>query len=87
VRLLGVALIHDQPQPAIHAQRHSCPGDGLWKAKEILGSPSGQAGRARSLSLDVLDANFVGPARQELIELRLGGPNNFVLQYLYQPVD
>jgi hypothetical protein len=41
----------------------------------------------RSLSLDVLDAKFVGPARQEFIELRLSGPDNFVLQHLYQPVN
>src|SRR5215467_11662075 len=39
------------------------------------------------LSLDVLDAELVGPARQEFIELRLGGPDNLVLQHLYQPVD
>jgi hypothetical protein len=41
----------------------------------------------RSLvSLGVLDAKLVGPARQEFIELRLGGSDNLVLQHLYQPV-
>ena len=39
------------------------------------------------LSLDVLDAKLVGPARQEFIELRLSGPDTLVLQHLYQPVD
>jgi hypothetical protein len=28
---------------------------------------------------DVLDAKFVGPAREEFIELRLGGPDDLVL--------
>ena len=32
-----------------------------------------------SPSLDVLDAKLVGPARQEFIELHLGGPDNLVL--------
>jgi len=36
---------------------------------------------------DGLDAKLIGPARQEFVELRLGGPDNLVLQYLYQPVD
>jgi hypothetical protein len=36
---------------------------------------------------DVLDAKLLGPPRQEFIELRLGGPDNLVLQHLYQPVD
>jgi hypothetical protein len=36
---------------------------------------------------DVLDAKLIGPARQEFIELRLGRPDNLVLQHLYQPVD
>jgi len=35
---------------------------------------------------DVLDAKFVGPAREEFIELRLGGPDDLDLQHLYQPV-
>ena len=39
------------------------------------------------LSLDVLDAKLVGPARQEFIELRLGGPDDLVLQHLYQSPD
>ena len=38
-------------------------------------------------ALDVLDAKLLGPPRQEFIELRLGGPDNLVLQHLYQPVD
>ena len=38
-------------------------------------------------SLDILDAKLLGPARQEFVELRLGGPDNLVLQHLYQPVD
>jgi hypothetical protein len=38
-------------------------------------------------TLDVLDAKFLGPPRQEFVELRLGGPDNLVLQYLYQPFD
>ena len=37
--------------------------------------------------LYVLDAKLLGPPRQEFIELRLGGPDNLVLEYLYQPVD
>jgi hypothetical protein len=36
---------------------------------------------------DVLDAKLVGPARQEFVELGLGGPDNLVLQHLYQSVD
>ena len=36
---------------------------------------------------DVLDAKLFGPARQEFVELRLGGPDNLVLQHFYQPVD
>ena len=38
-------------------------------------------------ALDVLDAKLLGPPRQEFVELHLGGPDNFVLQHLYQPVD
>jgi hypothetical protein len=36
---------------------------------------------------DVLDAKLVSAPRREFIELRLGGPDNLVLQHLYQPVD
>ena len=36
---------------------------------------------------DVLDAKSLSSARQEFVELRLGGPDNLVLQHLYQPVD
>jgi hypothetical protein len=39
------------------------------------------------VALDVLDAKLVGSARQEFVELRLGGPDNLVLQHLYQPLD
>ena len=38
-------------------------------------------------ALDVLDEKSLGPPRQEFVELRLGGPDNLVLQHLYQPVD
>src|SRR5262249_47649981 len=38
------------------------------------------------VSLDVLAATLVVAARQEFIELRLGGSDNLVLQQLYQPV-
>jgi hypothetical protein len=30
--------------------------------------------------LDVLDPKWVGPPREELVELRLGGPDKLVLQ-------
>jgi hypothetical protein len=36
---------------------------------------------------DVLDAKSLSSARQEFVELGLGGPDNLVLQHLYQPVD
>src|SRR5262249_44794057 len=37
--------------------------------------------------LDVLDTKLVRPPRQEFVELRLGGPDNLVLQHLFQPID
>jgi hypothetical protein len=36
---------------------------------------------------DLLDAKSLGPAHQELFELRLGAADNLVLQHLYQPVN
>ena len=36
---------------------------------------------------DVLDAKLLGPPRQEFVELRLGRPDNLILQHLYQPLD
>jgi len=32
---------------------------------------------------DVLDAKYLGPPRQEFVELRLSGPANLVLLHLY----
>jgi hypothetical protein len=42
-----------------------------------------QTNRDRS---DVLNTKLLGAPRQEFIELRLGGPDDLVLQHLYQPV-
>ena len=38
-------------------------------------------------ALNALDAKLLGPPRQEFVELRLGGPDNLVLQHLDQPID
>jgi len=48
---------------------------------------SGMRGLTGGDGSDVLDAKLLGPPRQEFVELRLGGPDNLVLQHLYQPVD
>jgi hypothetical protein len=53
---------------------------GRWRghdAVEQISCPSG---------LDLLDAKLLGPPRQEFVELRLGGPDNLVLQCLNQSV-
>jgi hypothetical protein len=47
----------------------------------------GRALRCRRAALHVLDAKLPGPPRQELVELRLRGPDNLVLEHLYQPFD
>jgi len=48
---------------------------------------AGAAGAALSSGSDILNAKLLRPPRQEFVELRLGGPDNLVLQHLYQPVD
>jgi hypothetical protein len=62
---------------------------------DVVGGPSrakkrhyarGLTGNSRlksSMLLDVLYAKLLGAPRQELIEFRLSGPDNLVLQYLY----
>jgi hypothetical protein len=60
-------------------------GEAAGRRATMLPSDSetgAQANRPLSSS-DVFDAELLGPPRQELIEFRLGGPDNLVLQHLY----
>src|SRR5262249_55013710 len=61
----------------------------LWGAAQRPASWVSQSALSRSGpgGSDVLDAKLIRSARQEFIELRLSGPDNLVLQHLYQPVD
>jgi len=57
-----------------------------WLKSKNPGCEAVRRDRGR-LVLDLLDTKLLGPPGQEFVELRLGGPDNLVLQHLYQPVD
>ena len=59
-----------------------------YSRRQLLANAAIAASRARhSQGSDILDAKLVGPPREEFVELRLGGPDNLVLQHFYQPVN
>ena len=60
---------------------------GHWGGRRHPDEPFEGIVRLLCDALHVLDAKLVGPACQEFIELRLGGPHDLLLQHLYQPVD
>lgn len=67
--------------PSVAPKVGRCPS--RWMQRGYSTTPLGPT---VTEPLHVLDAKSPGPPRQEFIELRLGGPDDLVLQHLYQPV-
>ena len=61
-------------------------GAAMCKKRHYARSPSGVWPRGKAPCVRRPLREVAGPPRHELIEFRLGAPNDLVLQHLYQPV-